>query len=91
MSVVGLGRVVMNGSDLDAPSVSADTHNTRHFFCTAEDARLVPIPALSIRSKVRVQSLYSITSSARASSEGGIVSPIAFAAFTLISKSYFVA
>ena len=42
MSVVGLGRVVMNGSDLDAPSVSADTHNTRHFFCTAEDARLVP-------------------------------------------------
>src|SRR5262245_29618305 len=36
-------------------------------------------------------SLHSITSSARASSEGGTVSPIAFAAFTLISNSNFVA
>jgi len=34
---------------------------------------------------------YSITSSARASSEGGMVSPIAFAAFTLLSNWNFVA
>src|SRR5262249_17916486 len=34
---------------------------------------------------------YSITSSARASSEGGMVSPIAFAALILITNSNFVA
>ena len=28
----------MNGSGLDAPTVSADPHSNRHIFCTAEDA-----------------------------------------------------
>src|SRR6516225_11540230 len=28
-----------NGGGLDAPTVSADLHNNRHIFCTAEDAR----------------------------------------------------
>ena len=33
----------MSGSGLDAPTMSADPHNNRHIFCTAEDARLVPL------------------------------------------------
>ena len=36
--------LLWGGSGRDAPTVSADLHNNRHIFCTAEDARLVPGP-----------------------------------------------
>jgi|SRR5262245_18795993 len=39
----------------------------------------------------RIEGSYSITSSARASSDGGMVRPSEFAAFTLITSSNFVA
>jgi hypothetical protein len=48
----------------------------------AKDVRYGPI--------ADIEPLYSITSSARASSEGGIVIPRAFAVLRLITSSYFV-
>jgi hypothetical protein len=63
-------------------------------FCIAANAPFVPIPALSRCNKVRRQracsAAYSITSSARASSEGGTVRPSAFAVLRLSTSSSFV-
>src|SRR5262245_4114279 len=57
----------------------------------AEDLHHVPIAAVSICSNVRSRTLhYSITSSARASSEGGTVMPSALAVLRLITSSYLV-
>src|SRR5262245_1146291 len=53
--------------------------------------RLVPSSAVSMCSNVRVRKLdYSITSSARASSDGGIVNPSALATLTLMTSSNLV-
>ena len=52
--------------------------------------RVVPIPDVSVCSKLRIQMLaYSITSSARASKDGGVVIPSALAVLTLITSSVF--
>ena len=55
--------------------------------CSAEDARLAPIFDYVQRSKMRS---YSITWSARCSSDGGIVRPRALAVLRLMSSSSLV-
>jgi hypothetical protein len=57
---------------------------TRPTFCGAANLRFVP----RRDSCTAARSSYSITSSARASSGGGMVSPSALAVFRLISSSY---
>jgi hypothetical protein len=51
---------------------------------------LVPGPDLSIRNKHVNRGHHSMTSSARASNDGGTVMPSAFAVFRLITSSYLV-
>src|SRR5262249_39576547 len=84
------GRYGVKGSPLASsgrPKISVrSTPDSRHDHRRPEHLRSVPQAALSWRSKVRVRRPYSITSSARARSVGGIVRPSTLAVLELMTS-----